>query len=158
MIDTHNMSPPSSCVFDDSLWPLLLIRLEGPLSPRQFEEMLETRERYLLRGERHLTLVDRVRGTVPPAPQRKLQDDWMVRHAALLRERQLGIAYAFDSRFLRWMLNLGFRLKPPPFPYYTASRLEQAAAWAAHRFQEEGMGEAAGRVRQRFALSPGRSP
>jgi hypothetical protein len=156
MVDTHRMPPPSSSSCDDSLWPLLIIRLEGPLSPRQFEEMLETRERFLLRGERHLTLVDRLRGTVPTAPQRQLQDAWMARHETLLRERQLGIAYAFDTRFLRWMLNLSFRLKPPPFPYYTAPHLEQAAAWAARRFQEEGMGEAAERVRRRFALSPER--
>jgi hypothetical protein len=139
--------------FDDSLWPLLSIRLVGELSHAQLEEFLDRSTAYLMREERHITLLDtsRASNTAPPDKRRR-QAQWMAANEALFRERALGSAFVIHSTFLRLATRAFMHLKPLPSPYIIASNTREAAEWAAMRFDEVGLSQQARRVREHFGL------
>jgi hypothetical protein len=148
------MSVPRYCTFDDSLWPLLMLRIVGEPTNQQFEEYLDVSASYLRRGEPHVVIADLLQGGLASAEQRRKRAEWMVRHDALLRETVLGNAFVINNPILRLGLNLLFHLKPPPSPYVVAPRVEPALVWAAGRLEEAGLREPAERIRRHFGLLP----
>lgn len=64
------MSAPRFCTFDDSLWPLLILRIVGEPSNQQFEEYLDVSASYLRRGEPHVVVADLLRVGMASAEQR----------------------------------------------------------------------------------------
>jgi hypothetical protein len=148
------MSASRFCTFDDSLWPLLILRIVGEPSNQQFEEYLDVSASYLRRGEPHVVVADVLRAGMESAEQRRRRAEWAVRHEALMRELVLGNAFVINAPFLRLGLNLLLHVKPPPWPYLIVPRLELAVAWAAGRMEEVGLYEPAERIRRHFGLLP----
>lgn len=148
------MSATRFCTFDDSLWPLLILRIVGEPSNQQFEEYLDVSASYLHRGERHVVIADVLRAGIESAEQRRKRAEWMVRHEAPTRELLLGNAFVINSPFVRLGLNLLLHLRQPPWPYLVVPRLEPAVAWAAGQLDEAGLREPAHRIRRHFGLLP----
>ncbi|WNG39007.1 hypothetical protein F0U61_39070 [Archangium violaceum] len=145
--------PATGAFFDDSLWPLLIVRLVGQLSHAQFEAYLERMRSYLLRGERHLFIMDTSQSRSTSVDgKRRLQADWMDANEALLREWRLGTAFVIRSPFLGLAMRAFLHAKPLVTPYVVVSNLHEAAAWAAGRFEEAGLPLQAGRIREHFGL------
>jgi hypothetical protein len=48
------MPPAASIEFDDTLWPLLIIRISGKPTMRELEAYLDERFEYMRRPERHV--------------------------------------------------------------------------------------------------------
>jgi hypothetical protein len=148
------MPAPRYCTFDDSLWPLLMLRIVGEPSNQQFEEYLDLSESYLRRGELHVVIADLTRAGLASAEQRRRRAEWSARHDELMRQTLLGNAFVINGPFLRLGLNIIFHLKPPSWPYVVVPRVEPALGWAAGQLEESGLYEPADRVRRHFGLIP----
>jgi hypothetical protein len=136
-----------SISFDDSLWPLVVIRFIGETSDIQFEEYLERRGTYLQRRERHLVIVDSSRASMPTARQRQRKVAWRHEHADALDKQVLGVVYVVTSPIIRLSLVTILQLRPLSAPYFIASDMPSAMGWAVRRFEEEGLTGVAGWLR-----------
>jgi hypothetical protein len=148
---------PSSITIDDSLWPLLIIRFEGEPSSPQFMEYLARVSDYLARPEQSVSILDASRVHTGTAEQRQLQVEWIRKNEALLRQRLLGSAHVITSPFIRLVTSLILHLQPLPAPYFVASSMNEAVAWAVERLEGAGLLVAAQRVRNHFGLLTGGS-
>ena len=148
------MIPTGACTFDDSLWPLMVVRLTGELSPQQFEDYLSRSTRSMERQEPHVCIFDVSELRLMSLEQRHRQVEWLKQNEVLMRQTVLGMAYLVTSPPVRLMMGVIFHFKPPPVSYAIVSRLDAAAAWAAMRLEEAGLQAPAERVRRRFSLRP----
>jgi hypothetical protein len=145
----------SSCSFsfDDSNWPLLLVRFEGEHNRQDFEAYHAAAADYLHRQQPHVVVIDMSRSGMLSAELRQRKVEWMQEHDPLIRRTVLGMAFIADTAFLRVTLSLVFYLKPPPCPYVILPREAQAVQWAVSRLESGGLHAAAARVRLRFGLA-----
>jgi hypothetical protein len=137
----------SGFLFDDSLWPLLLIRTPVTVTTRQQEEALAVIATYLHRGERLLLLVDLCPLAQVPLEQRHYQVEWFQEHESPIRESLIGMALVINSPIIRLAMSVIFYFKPLPVPLITVPHLDMAATWAADRFEESGLHPVASRIR-----------
>jgi hypothetical protein len=147
------MHPSDSVIhsFDDSLWPLLIIRPPSLVSRRMQEEGLATIAAYLRRGEKHISIVDLRQLRQVPLDQRQRQVEWFREQEALMRENLLGTAIVMTSPIIRLTMSIVLHLQPLPVPHHIGPHLDTAALWAAERFQEAGLPLAAACVRRHFS-------
>lgn len=133
--------------FDESLWPVLIQRVQGVVSDLQFEADLAWGKAYLQRGEKYVCIADMGRRSVPTVGQRQRQADWLKENEALMAERLLGCAVIITSPFLRMAMSTVLYLRPMPSPYVVVSNMAEALKWAADRLEDAGLLEAARRIR-----------
>jgi hypothetical protein len=149
----HCAAAPFS--FDDSLWPLLGVRLSGELSSQEFEAYLDRSTHYLKRGESHVCIFDARALRLLSHEQRRRQAEWLKANAALMSQTLLGVVYVVTSPVICLTMSVIFHLKAPTVPYALRTTLDAAGAWAAMRLDETGLRAPAERVRRQF-LKPGR--
>ncbi|QRN99608.1 hypothetical protein JRI60_11555 [Archangium violaceum] len=139
--------------FDDSLWPLLVIRLTGALTDAEFEAFLARSLSYAQRGERHVVVSDLCQVGLFTAHQRQRQAEWTRQHEALLREQVIGNATIVTSAPVRLVLSLIFHLKAMPMPHVVVSDMGSAVRFVTQKLEESGLGADAERIRHHFGLS-----
>jgi hypothetical protein len=123
--------------FDDSRWPVLLVKLPGTLSAQGQEACLTTLADYLRReGDKVLLLMDLSRVGMVPLDQRWRQVEWFEAHEGLLRERLSGTALVLTSPAVRLAISAMLYFKPLPLPLATFNTQASAEAWVAERLQE----------------------
>jgi hypothetical protein len=157
------MNRAASFAFDDSLWPLLGVRLTGEPSRQEFEAFLDRSTQYLQRGAPHVCIFDLSALWLLSSEQRQRHALWLEKHAALMRQTLLGLAYVVTSPTVVLTMSVIFHFRPPPVPYTLVSRLDSARAWAAWHLDEAGMRAEAERVRRQlyggaFAGTESRGP
>jgi hypothetical protein len=145
------MHPGASFSFDDSLWPLMVVRLTGELPPREFERYLSRATQYLQRQDRHVCIFDVSELRLFSTEQRQRQVEWLKAHEVLMRQKLLGVAYVVTSATVRLTMSVIFHFKPPPVPYTLVPNLGDAGAWAAMRLDEARFSTPAALVRSQFA-------
>lgn len=146
------MSPVRFFSIDDSLWPLLVIRLRGAPTDEHHAELLELSASYLRRREPYVVLTDMLHAGISTTAQRHRQMEWLGQHDKLLRESLVGMGFILDSVFLRLALNVTIHVHPPVCPYIVVPRMDQALAWAADRFDASSLRGAAERIRRHETL------
>lgn len=146
------MAATPFCTFDDSLWPLLMLRVVGEASSQQFEEYLKVSASYFQRGEPYVIVSDLLQAGMVSAELRHRQAEWTTQHEGLMRKTLLGNVFVINAPFIRLGLNIVLYLKPPSFPYTVVPRMEPALEWAAVRLEEAGLREPAEHVRRHFGL------
>jgi hypothetical protein len=144
------MRPGASFTFDDSLWPLMVVRLRGELSRQEFERYLARATQTLQRHDRHVCIFDVSELHLFSTEQRQRQVEWLKANEVLMRQKLLGIAYVVTSATVRLTMSVIFHFKPPPVPYTLVSNLEEAGAWAAMRLDEARFSAPAELVRSQF--------
>jgi len=144
--------PDSSVTFDDSRWPLRIIRFVGTLTPRQYEQYLETATASLRQREKYLCVADLSRGGLPTAEQRQRYVQWMQENEERIRERVLGMAFIVTSPIIQLSLSTMMHLKPLPVPYIVTAQEVEAVGWASARIEEQGLRVAAERLRHQYGL------
>jgi hypothetical protein len=153
------MHHPAAIHFDDSLWPLLLLRFEGTPSPQQFEAYLTRMESYFERRERHVIILDLLQTSIVGLQERcERHAAWMKQHEAQLREWPLGVVAITDAIALRLLVRVILHRGPSTLPHLLVSRLPEATLWAAERLQQARLEAEAQRVREHFGLPPSRGP
>jgi hypothetical protein len=136
--------------FDDSLWPLLGVRLSGEPSPQQFEAYLARSTQYLQRGESHVCIFDVSTLRLLSSEQRQRQVEWLKANAALMRQTLLGVVYVVTSPVIRLTMSVIFHFESPNVPYAIRPNLDAAGAWAAMRLTESGLRAPAERIRRQL--------
>jgi hypothetical protein len=138
--------------FDDSLWPLLMLRVTGAMTDKQFEEFLARSTAYVERGEKYVSILDLGQVGLPSAAQRQMQAEWIRRHDAALREQVLGNANIINSAPIRLALSLIFHLKPLPMPYAAVGDMGSALRFVTAKLEEAGLRAEAERIRKHFGM------
>ncbi|QRN94867.1 hypothetical protein JRI60_38045 [Archangium violaceum] len=145
--------PSSSVFFDESLWPLLVVRFSGEVSQAQTDEFLRGSELSLRRGERHVCILDARLARGQSLPNRRKQHiGWLEAYESPLRALTMGCAFIFPSPFFLLSMRAFLHVKPLPVPYFVAPGLHEAVGWAAGRLEAEGLSLHARRVRAHFKL------
>ena len=111
--------------YDDSYWPLLLLRLEGHLSDQEFEKFFAHGHATLERREQYVSVFDLSRTVLPSGEQRQKQTQWMREHEPFLREYLLGTAFV-------------------------VSTVDEGVAWAVARLKQSGLSTQAEHIRHRY--------
>lgn len=138
--------------FDDSLWPLLILRAHGVMSDKQYEAFLAHSSTFVERGEPYVSITDVALAGIPSAAQRAMQVAWLRKHDAELRERVLGNATIITSVPVRLSLSLIFHLKPPPMPNAAVADMDSALRFVLGKLEEHGLRSDAERIRHHFGL------
>ncbi|ATB36069.1 hypothetical protein CYFUS_001483 [Cystobacter fuscus] len=132
-------SPPDSTLFDESRWPLLVLRLPGTLSMSEHVACLDTFAGYLLRGERFVMLVDLSRVGVVPLDQRWRQVEWFEKHERALLACVQGTAVILTTPLMQLSLSAIMHFVRFHPPLATFADLAGAEAWTARRLRETGL-------------------
>jgi hypothetical protein len=138
--------------FDDSLWPLLITRVAGVMSDKQFEAFLSESSTFLRRGERYVSITDLVHVGLPSAEQRRMQADWIREYETALRTQVLGNANVVTSTPVRLALSLVFHIKPLPMPYVLVPDMRSATTWVTARLEDGGLIAEARHIRHQLGL------
>ncbi len=138
--------------FDDSLWPLVVVKFVGTSSDQEFDEYLEKLTKYLHRGEKIVVIYESSEMKDSPIEHRQRQIEWLQTNDALIREWMLGTVFVVSSPVLRLAVNVVQMLSKPPCPHFVASGLQPALVWAADRFRTEGFSLPSLRIRTQHGL------
>lgn len=144
------MDSPASITFDDSLWPLLLVRFPSVMTSAQQEAYLARLLTYVRRGQKYVGIMDTQLLENTTAEQRQRQAGFIKEHEELFRQFSLGSAAVVTSPLVALGGRILIHLKPMPVPFYVTSSLPAAVAWAAERLEQAGLTEPAERVRSHF--------
>ncbi|WP_309896022.1 hypothetical protein [Archangium sp.] len=140
----------SAITFDDTHWPLLLLRFEGTPTPEQLEAYLARRLEYLQRQERHGIVYDTRQARLITSQVRQRHAAWSREHQAQRRQFLVGNALIIPSPVIRLSMNLVLSLGGAKVPYSVAATVPEGALWVAHRLHEAGETEPAERLRRHF--------
>jgi hypothetical protein len=138
--------------FDDSLWPLLILRVAGTMSDKQYADFLTRSSTYVERGEPYVSITDLGQVGLPTPAQRVMQAEWIRKHDAELRERVLGNANIVTSVPVRLALSLIFHLKSLPMPCAAVSDMDSAVRYVIGKLEESGRAADAKRIRHHYGL------
>jgi hypothetical protein len=143
----------SPITVDGRLWPLLVVKLGRSGTLRDLEAYLAERTTYLERCEPHVCILDAREVHMPAACLRQRYTDWLREHEAPLRRWTLGTAYIAQSPAVQMMVSVMRHFGRMTMPFVVTPTLPPAAAWAAERFQEVGLTQAATRIRAQYAVA-----
>jgi len=143
-----------SFTFDDSLWPLLIVRFGDAISSRCFEAALEQRSAYLRRREKHIVLYDTSRASLRLLTHRQRYVEWLQSLDEADHENMLGVALVITSPSFRLALTSVLHLLSRRPLYFAASSEQGAVCWAADRLFEAGFSRQAERIRLHYGLPP----
>jgi hypothetical protein len=147
------MVPSSYIHFDDSLWPLLIVRHVGTPTTLQFEDALARRTNYLERGERYVAIHDMSRASgLNPPEHRHMQVAWTQKHEPQLRECVLGVSFVTESAMVRLLISLLLHAKPLPMPHLGFKHMSEAVGWSAELLRRSGLRAESHHVLDRFEL------
>ncbi|HEX5752889.1 MAG TPA: hypothetical protein VFZ09_42190 [Archangium sp.] len=142
----------SPITVDGRLWPLLVVKLGPSATMRDLEAYLAERTAYLARCEPHVCIVDAREVHMPAACLRQRYSEWLREHEAELRRWTLGTAYICQTPAVQMMVSVMRHVARMTMPFVVTGTMPPAAAWAAERFQEVGLAQAATRIRAQYAV------
>lgn len=143
----------SPVTVDGRLWPLLVVKLGRSGTMQDLEKYLAERTAYLERCEPHVCIVDAREVHMPPACLRQRYTEWLREHEAPLRRWTLGSAYICQTPAVQMMVSVMRHFARMTMPFVVTGTMPPAAAWAAERFHEVGLLQAATRIRAQYALA-----
>jgi hypothetical protein len=143
----------SPITVDGRLWPLLVVKLGRSATLQEVETYLAERMGYLERCEPHVCIIDAREVHMPAACLRQRYTDWLREHEAPLRRWTLGTAYICQTPAVQMMVSVMRHFARMTMPFVVTPTLPPAAAWAAERFQEVGLSQAATRIRAQYAVA-----
>lgn len=142
--------------FDDSLWPLLIIRFVGIPSAADLETYLAKRLEYMQRHQPHVHIYDTREARMLPHALIQRHVAWMKQHDALRRETLKASAVIVTSPVIRLAASTLLHFFPSQkTPYRFFTHLPEAVSWLSDWMQKEGHTDQAHHARRRFGSSPG---
>lgn len=146
---------PSGFEFDDSLWPLLLIRFTGNPGMQELETYLAKRLEYMRRNEPHVLLYDTRNARMLSNPLTQRHVAWMKEHDELRRKTVVASTVVITSPVIRLTASAVLHFWPAKTPYHFCATLGEAVNWAADWLHKTGHPHKAHQVRQHLASNPG---
>ncbi|MFY0529153.1 hypothetical protein ACN28I_40310 [Archangium gephyra] len=134
--------------FDDSLWPLLIIRYPATQSDAEYEESLNRLSGFVLRREPYFSIIDTSRIGTPNSTQRQRQVEWDRSHNELVRTWGRETAFIVTSPFVRVAMSLYFHVRPLGVPHVIVADMNSALTWMVAQIERTGFAAEAARVRE----------
>ncbi|MGZ6077374.1 MAG: hypothetical protein ACXWK6_06175 [Myxococcaceae bacterium] len=151
------MAPASNITVDESLWPLLVVRLTGLPTDQHFEEFLAKRATHFARRQKHVVIYDTASFRVPTPEQRQRLISWFKERVALQKQLSLGSALVITSPIIRLTLSTVLHFAQTETPHHVTRTLSEAASWSADRLAAAGYFVEAQRVRTQFGMAQHRN-
>lgn len=126
--------------FDDSLYPLVVVRTPARFHDDDFVGLFRRFEANFARRERYALLLDTTPVShVPTATQRALISDWEKAHVADTRRWNVGTALVVTSALVRGVLTALAWAVPDETPRVHVKTEAEAAEWCTRRLDEAGV-------------------
>ena len=119
--------------FDDAQWPLVVLRIEGSLTPAEEIEFSERSTRIPEREARYAVIVDLTEAGTPSSRFVRLQAKAQKLRFEGIQTRCAGIAFVIRSPMIRGALRAILHLQSLPCPQEIVASLEAARAWTTER-------------------------
>lgn len=113
-------------IFDDSQWPLLKVSFVNSTTDKEFKDYLKKYTRILKRKEPYKVMTDLTEASDFPASHRKLQADWVKKHAKDLSEYCELVVVVIKSFAIRTGVKAHFKINTPPFSYKIVGKIKDA--------------------------------
>ena len=127
------MSNATAITIDRSEFPILIVRYRGAPTTDEFGQYLDRLSAVYREGNRFAMIFDSSDAESPPATQRKMQADWILKHERLIHTLNVGTAFVVPSVVLRGALTAIFWLQPLPCPHFVCAELNEARRWTRAR-------------------------
>jgi len=118
-------------------WPIVIHRSEGDPTPEQVDAYVRVATELLLRGERHVVVIDATALARVSAYSRISKKEWMRRYEADLRRHCAGIALVLSSPWLRFVSATMMLISPFSIPYRVFQTVEEGMEWGRQCLEEE---------------------
>lgn len=133
----------NTVVFDDSRYPLIVIRFHESSSEEDFVEHLRLLDLNLKRTFEARTktalIYDATLGQGSSLRIRKLQADWMKANADVVRLGCVGISFVITSALVRGGLTAGLWLADIAAPYEVVATVGEAEAFCKKKLAQAGV-------------------
>jgi len=127
----------SKILFDDSRWPLVVVRYPKKIDHADFMAHLDRVTGYVLRNEPWGMINDSRGAGHPNAVQRQAIASFYDAHEATVRANWRGTAIVFDSPIIAGVLTALAWLRPPPHPFKAFSNFDEGERWLVSCFAPE---------------------
>lgn len=129
-------------LFDDSRWPLVVVRYSDHVDEDEFDELLRRLDDNIKRAmharAKTVLIYDSTSGYQASPRIRKKQAEWMKQNAAMTRVNCVGIAFVITSAMVRGVLTAILWLSDMPSPYTVVATLPEAEKWCEKQLAEHG--------------------
>jgi hypothetical protein len=128
--------------FDDSRWPIVVVRYPGVIDPRDWDTHMARVIGYLKRDVPWGMINDSRGAAHPTATQRQAIINMYDEHEGLVRKNWRATAIVFDSKLIVGVLTALSWARPLPHPFRSFTDYDEGARWVEGMF---GPGELASR-------------
>ena len=135
---------------DDSLWPLVIYRLQGVMTDAQCQELMERTNAFLARPERYVCVADLSGAGIAPTEQRRVLADWIRGLQPVIRERVQAHVTLITSAPIRLVVSAIFHLRPLPVPHITAAHMDAALPFVLAQLRDAGRQDEADLIQLRL--------
>jgi len=129
--------------FDESRWPLVVVRYGVNVDENEFEELLSRLDKNVRRtaaARQKTTLIyDSTSGYQASPRIRKRQAEWMKANADITRLNCVGIGFVIDSSLVRGILTAILWLSDMPAPYTVVGTFAEAEQWCEKQLSAHGV-------------------
>lgn len=141
LTDSHNptSSKPHFLEYDETRFPLVLVRPRGRATDADLDGLLVALKRPLLRREKYVEIFDATHTDPGTSTQRRRIAEWMRAHANLISTYSVGTVIVVPSALVRGALTAIFWIQPMPCPHAVASTMAEAERWAEEKLRAEGI-------------------
>lgn len=129
--------------FDESRWPLVVVRYGAQVDENEFEELLtrldENVKRTAAARQKTTLIYDSSSGYQASPRIRKRQAEWMKDNADITRLNCVGIGFVINSSLVRGVLTAILWLSDMPAPYHVVGTLSEAEDWCEKQLAAHGV-------------------
>lgn len=157
-MSSDSSAAPSRVVFNEDLYPLVIIELHGQVSDAQFHEYTRRLDLLVPRPEKRVILYDLRGGKGLSYEHRQWQAEWQKKNAEAVKRMNLGVAFVIDNPLLRVIVRAVLFIQPIGCPNQTFATIEEAHRYACDLLEKDGNRAAAQRARLRLGVPSAPAP
>jgi hypothetical protein len=124
---------------DDTMWPLVVIRYNGPRTEADWHAMFAAYDRMHTRRERFATINDTTSSPLPSAVERSMIGEHAKRHEDATRRYLVATCMVIENAIMRGALTAIHWVYRPAYKLFICATLHEAYVVAARELREEGI-------------------
>ncbi len=133
----------NTITFDESRWPLVVVRYDAKVDENEFEELLSRLDKNVRKAasarQKTALIYDSTSGYQASPRIRKRQAEWMKANAEATRLNCAGIGFVINSSLVRGVLTAILWLSDMPAPYTVVGTLAEAEDWCEKELGAHGV-------------------
>lgn len=122
------------CEIDQSLFPIVILKVSGELTFQEHTELLQLIEQLLENSSEPIYLLCNLsQAAIPELSIRTTTSHWLQDNEDLVKDKVKEFIFVHQSTLMMMMLKAIFTLSPLPVSNYTSTSIEQGINWARQR-------------------------